>query len=222
MGRVLVVEDDEQMARLLTRALTGSGLSVHWAPTGAEGLDTALRGDFDLVVLDLVLPGIDGVEVLRRLVDERPHQRVLILSGACEVANRVACLEAGAEDFLGKPFAVAELLARVRARMRMAAATPAGDYLTVGPVRLDLRLHRAQLANRRVDLSERVFLVLQYLMSRADQVCSRSELLDAAWGVSGRSASNVLDACVWRLRGKLGGPEWLETVRNVGYRYVVG
>jgi two-component system, OmpR family, response regulator len=222
MGRVLVVEDDERMTRLLTRALSGSGLCVHSAPTGNEGLDTALRGDFDLVVLDLVLPDIDGVEVLRRLVDERPHQRVLVLSGACEVANRVACLEAGAEDFLGKPFAIAELLARVRARMRMAAATPVGDYLTVGPVRLDLRLHRAQLADRRVDLSEREFLLLQYLMLRADQVCSRSDLLEAAWGMSDHWASNVLDACVRRLRGKLGGPEWLETVRNVGYRYAVG
>jgi DNA-binding response OmpR family regulator len=131
-------------------------------------------------------------------------------------------MEAGAEDFLGKPFAVAELLARVRARMRTAAATPAGDYLTVGQVRLDLRLHRAQIADRRVDLSEREFLVLQHLMSRADQVCSRSELLAAAWGASGRSASNVLDVCVRRLRGKLGGPEWLETVRKVGYRYSVG
>ncbi len=222
MGRVLVVEDDERLARLLTRVLTGSGLTVHWAPNGTEGLDIALRGDFDLVVLDLVLPGIDGAQVLRRLVGERPHQRILVLSGACEVANRVACLEAGAEDFLGKPFAVAELLARVRARMRVAAATPAEDYLTVGQVRLDLRLHRAQLSDRRVDLSEREFLVLQYLMCRADQVCSRSELLAAAWGVSGRSASNVLDACVRRLRGKLGGPEWLETVRNAGYRYMVG
>src|SRR5215475_981025 len=222
MGRVLVVEDDERVARLLTRALTGSGLCVHCEPTGTAGLDAALRGDFDLVVLDLVLPDIDGVEVLRRLVDDLPHQRVLILSGACEVANRVACLEAGAEDFLGKPFAVAELLARVHARMRMAAASPVGDYLTVGPVRLDLRLHRAQLADRRVDLTEREFLVLQYLMSRADQVCSRSDLLEAAWGMGSRSASNVLDACVWRLRGKLGGPEWLETVRNVGYRYAVG
>src|SRR5262245_50400864 len=105
MGRVLVVEDDERTARLLNRALTGSGLSVQWAPTGTEGLDTALRGDFDLVVLDLMLPGIDGVEVLRRIVGERPHQQILVLSGACDVANRVACLEAGAEDFLAKPFA---------------------------------------------------------------------------------------------------------------------
>jgi DNA-binding response OmpR family regulator len=222
MGRVLVVEDDERMARLLTRALTGAGLSVQWAATGDEGLGTALRGDFDLVVLDLVLPGMDGAEVLRRLVDGRPRQRVIVVSGACEVANRVACLEAGAEDFLGKPFALAELLARVRARMRTPATTPANPYLTIGPVRLDLRLHRAQLGDRQVDLSSREFLLLQYLMRRADQVCGRRELLDAVWGLTGDSASNVLDACVRRLRGKLGGPEWLETVRNAGYRYVVG
>ena len=222
MGRVLVVEDDERMARLLTRALTSAGLTVHWAPTGAEGLSSALRGDFDLVLLDLVLPGMDGAEVLRRLVAERPRQRVLVLSGACEVANRVACLEAGAEDFLCKPFAIAELLARVRARIRTGPETSASPYLSIGRVTLDLRLHRAQLADRRIDLSSREFLLLQYLMSHADQVCSRPELLAAAWGVGGRSASNVLDACIRRLRGKFGGPEWLETVRNAGYRYVVG
>jgi two-component system OmpR family response regulator len=221
MSRVLVVEDDERMARLLTRALTGAGLTVHWAPSGDEGLATALRGDFDLVLLDLVLPGMDGAEVLRRLVEARPHQRVLVLSGASEVANRVASLEAGADDFLGKPFAVAELLARVRARMRVAAATPASPHLAIGPVRLDLRLHRAHLGDRRVDLSSREFLLLQYLMSHADQVCSRPELLAAAWGESDHSASNVLDACIRRLRGKLGAPAWLETVRNGGYRYVV-
>jgi two-component system, OmpR family, response regulator len=222
MGRVLVVEDDERMGRLLTRALSGAGLAVHWVSTGDEGLGTALRGDFDLVVLDLVLPGMDGAEVLRQLVERRPTQRVIVISGASEVDTRVACLEAGAEDFIGKPFAVAELLARVRVRMRTVPVAPPNPYLSIGPVRLDLRMHRAQLGDRQIDLSSREFLLLQYLMRRADQVCSRSELLDAVWGIAGDSASNVLDACVRRLRGKLGGPEWLETIRNSGYRYVVG
>jgi DNA-binding response OmpR family regulator len=222
MGRVLVVEDDERMARLLTRALNGAGLAVQWAASGDEALGTALRGDFDLVVLDLVLPGMDGAEVLRRLVERRPPQRVIVVSGASEVATRVACLEAGAEDFIGKPFAVAELVARVRARMRTVPLAPPNPYLSIGPVRLDQRLHRALLSDRTVDLSSREFLLLQYLMRRADQVCGRRELLDAVWGIAGDSASNVLDACVRRLRGKLGGPEWLETIRNAGYRYVVG
>jgi DNA-binding response OmpR family regulator len=221
MGRVLVVEDDERMARLLIRALSGAGLVVQWAATGDEGLGTAQRGDFDLVVLDLTLPGMDGAEVLRRLVDGPPPQRVMVVSGSCEVATRVACLEAGAEDFLGKPFAIAELLARVRARMRTSPALLANQYLEIGAVRLDLRMHRAGLGDRQIDLSSREFLLLQYLMRRADQVCGRAELLRAVWGISGDSASNVLDACVRRLRGKLSGPPWLETVRNAGYRYTV-
>lgn len=222
MGRVLVVEDDERMARLLTRALSGAGLTVYWAATGDEGLSAADRSDMDLVVLDLMLPGMDGMEVLRRLVAVQPPHRVIVISGASEVANRVACLEAGAEDFISKPFALAELLARVRARMRTGTIAPPDPYLAIGPVRLDLRLHRAQLGGRQVNLSGREFLLLQYLMRRADQVCGRRELLDAVWGLAGDSASNVLDACVRRLRCKLGGPEWLETVRNAGYRYVVG
>ena len=221
MGRVLVVEDDERMARLLVRALSGAGLAVQWASTGDEGLGAAQRGDFDLVVLDLTLPGMEGAEVLRRLVGELPPQRVLVVSGSCEVATRVACLEAGAEDFLGKPFAVAELLARVRARMRISSAAPPSRYLEIGRVRLDVRMHRAALGDRQIDLSSREFLLLQFLMRRADQVCGRAELLEAVWGITGDSASNVLDACVRRLRGKLGGPAWLETVRNAGYRYAV-
>lgn len=221
MGRVLVVEDDERMARLLVRALTGAGLAVQWAPTGDEGLGNVRQGGFDLVVLDLTLPGMDGAEVLRRLVEGSPPQRVMVVSGSCEVATRVACLEAGAEDFLGKPFAVAELLARVRTRMRTSAAGPVSRYLDIGAVRLDLRMHRADLDARHIDLSSREFLLLQYLMRRADQVCGRAELLQAVWGIAGDSASNVLDACVRRLRSKLGGPAWLETIRNAGYRYIV-
>jgi two-component system, OmpR family, response regulator len=222
MGRVLVVEDDDGVGRLVLRALERDGHAVQRSATGPDGLAAALAHDFDLVILDLTLPGMEGVEVLRRLVARRPSQRVIVLSGDSEVATRVACLEAGAEDFIGKPFALAELLARVRVRMRAVPVAPPNPYLSIGPVRLDLRLHRAQLSDRNVDLSSREFLLLQYLMSRADQVCSRSELLGAVWGIAGDSASNVLDACVRRLRGKLGGPEWLETVRNSGYRYVVG
>ena len=221
MGRVLVVEDDERMARLVIRALSGAGLAVQWASTGDEALGTAQRGDFDLVVLDLVLPGTDGAEVLRQLVDGLPPQRVMVVSGSCEVATRVACLEAGADDFLSKPFAVAELVARVRARMRTSPSATGSQYLEIGPVRLDLRMHRAGLGDRHIDLSSREFTLLQYLMRRADQVCGRAELLQAVWGIAGDSASNVLDACVRRLRGKLGGPSWLETVRNAGYRYIV-
>src|SRR5262252_5318123 len=129
------------------------GYAVDRADTGPGGLRAALAQDFDLVVLDLMLPGMDGTEVLERILEARPEQRVLVLSAVPEVSTRVACLEAGAVDFLGKPFVVAELLARARARMRAPAPGGANRFLDVRPVRLDLRLRRAMVNGRRVELS---------------------------------------------------------------------
>jgi two-component system OmpR family response regulator len=220
VGRVLVVEDDDRIARLVVRALKEVGHVVESVATGADGLGCALADAFDLVVLDLMLPDIGGTEVLARLVTARPQQRVLVLSAMPEVATRVACLEAGAADFLAKPFAVAELLARVRARMRVPVPAGSSHSLTVGPVRLDLRLRRAVVADRRVDLSVREFLLLQHLMRRVGEPCSRAELLADVWGVLFDPGSNVVDVYVRRLRTKLDSPNRVETVRNVGYRFV--
>lgn len=138
MGRVLVIEDDDRIGRLVARSLESGGLSTERAATGPAGLDTALRREFDLIVLDLMLPGMDGRQVLRRLIEERPEQRVLVLSAVPEFDTRVAVLEAGAAAVLGKPFAVAELVARVRSRLRSAAPGAAARNLRAGPVRLDL------------------------------------------------------------------------------------
>jgi DNA-binding response OmpR family regulator len=146
MGRVLVVEDDDRIAQLVTRALQNDGYAVDWAATGPGGLAAATDGEFDLVLLDLMLPGMDGTDVLTRLVESRPEQPVLVLSAVPEIGVRVACLGASAADFMGKPFAVAELLARVHARIRAAPAHN-GRHLTVGPVQLDLRLRRAVVAD---------------------------------------------------------------------------
>jgi DNA-binding response OmpR family regulator len=217
---VLVVEDDDRIARLVTRALQGDGCAVDRAATGPEGLGSALAGNFDLVILDLMLPGMGGTEVLRRLVAARPGQRVLVLSAVPEVGTRVACFEAGAADFLGKPFAVAELIARVRARMREPARDNDGRWLSVGPVRLDLRLRRATVADRQIELSFREFLLLQHLMHHVDRACSRTEILADVWGLTFDPGSNVVDVCVRRLRTKLDNPDRVETVRNVGYRFV--
>jgi DNA-binding response OmpR family regulator len=142
VGRVLVIEDDDRIARLVSRALENEGFPTERAATGPTGLSSALAANFDLVVLDLMLPGLDGRQVLTRLLDERPDQRVLILSAVPEIGTRVAVLEAGATDFLGKPFAVAELVARVRARLRSPAPGAAARWLRVGPVQLDLRRRR--------------------------------------------------------------------------------
>ncbi|MET8909570.1 response regulator transcription factor [Micromonospora sp. NPDC004551] len=212
------MEDDDRIARLVSRALRDDGHVVERAGTGPDGLDAALANDFDLVVLDLMLPGISGVEILDRLVGSRPDQRVFIISALPEIGIRVACLEAGAADFLVKPFSVAEFVARVRTRMRGPAPGPARRSLSVGPIRLDLRLHRASVDGRPIELSLREFLLLQHLMERAGQACTRDELLADVWGLLFDPGSNVVDVYVRRLRAKLDAPERVETVRNVGYR----
>jgi DNA-binding response OmpR family regulator len=216
-----VIEDDDRIGRLVTRALEGGGLLTERAASGPAGLDAALQRDFDLVVLDLMLPGLDGRQVLDRLLRRRPDQPVLVLSAVPEISTRVAVLEAGAADFLGKPFAVAELLARVRARMRSAPAGDAARWLSVGPVRLDLHRRRATVDGAEVELPLREFLLLQHLMTRAGRPCSRDELLADVWGLHFDPGSNVVDVSVRRLRGRLDRPDRIETVRGVGYAYAV-
>ncbi|MBB5869839.1 DNA-binding response OmpR family regulator [Allocatelliglobosispora scoriae] len=220
-ARLLLIEDDDRIARLIARTLSDEGYHLDRAATGPSGLDAALAGGFDLVILDLMLPGMDGTVVLQRLLEQRPEQRVLVLSAVPEIATRVACLEAGAADFLGKPFAIAELIARVRSRIRVRAPGPANDVLIVGPVRLDLRLHRAEVGGRLVNLSYREFMLLCHLMQRAGRPCSRAELLEDVWEMSFDPGSNVVDVSVRRLRAKLDHPDRIETVRNVGYRFNV-
>ena len=220
MAHVLVVEDDDRIARLVARALRDDGHAVDCAATGQEGLRAALATNVDLVLLDLMLPDVSGTEVLERIVEARPEQRVFILSAVPEISARVACLEAGATDFLGKPFAVAELVARVRTRMRAPAPSVPKRWLSIGQISLDLRLHRAAITGRQVELSFREFLLLRHLMERVDQACSRTELLADVWGLMFDPGSNVVDVCVRRLRTKLDTPDRVETVRNVGYRFV--
>lgn len=218
-GRLLLVEDDDRIARLLARALHDEDYQVERVATGPDGLQAALAGGFDLVILDLMLPGMDGTVVLQRLMEQRPDQRVLVLSAVPEISTRVACLEAGAADFLGKPFALAELLARVRARIRVPAPGPVSDVLVVGPVRLDLRLHRAEVHGRHAALSYREFVLLCHLMQRAGRACTRSELLEDVWDLRFDPGSNVVDVYIRRLRAKLDHPDRIATVRNVGYRF---
>ena len=221
VSRVLLIEDDDRIARLVCRALENEGFPVSRASTGPDGLTTALANDFDLVVLDLMLPGMEGGEVLERLVDERPEQRVLVLSAVPEIGTRVAVLEAGATDFLGKPFAVAELIARVRARLRSSVPGVAARWLEVGPVRLDLRRRRALVNRVDTELPSREFLLLQHLMRRAGRTCSRDELLADVWGMTFDPGSNVVDVYIGRLRNKLDRPSRIETVRHVGYTFAV-
>ena len=218
MARVLVIDDEPRIANFVSRALSAEGFRVDAASDGIRGLELARTGRYELVVLDLLLPGRDGVSVLRDLMEARPEQRVLILSALSDVRSKVECLELGASDYLAKPFALAELVARIRARLRQPAAGPDERFLRRGGVMLDLVRRVADAGGGEVVLSEREFLMLRNLMMRAGDVCTRQRLLEEVWGYGFDPGSNVVDVCVGRVRAKLG-PEVIETVRGVGYRF---
>src|SRR6185295_16085755 len=218
MTRRVLFRSEPRIVSFVARALADEGFRVDGAQDGLRGLDLARTGRYELVVLDLLLPGLDGVTVLRRLIDERPQQRVLVLSALSDVKEKVRCLELGASDYLSKPFALAELVARVRARLRQAGSGPEERHLTVGEVTLDRLRRIADAGEGPVALTERESALLEYLMTRRGDVCTRAQLLADVWGFAFDPGSNVVDVCVGRLRAKLGG-HIVETVRNVGYRF---
>jgi DNA-binding response OmpR family regulator len=217
MARILVVEDEPMIARFVGRALRSRGWIVDWANDGKRALQLVFSTDFSLVLLDLMIPGIGGEEVLRKIVAARPDQKVMVVSGRSDSQTKVDCLEAGAADYLSKPFSVDELLARVQVRLRE-QTTPTGDaYLRREGLSLDLTHRKAFVASNQIHLTEREFMLLAHLLSDGDKVFSREELLSEVWGYSFDPGSNVVDVYIRRLRSKLGG-HLIETVRNVGYR----
>jgi two-component system OmpR family response regulator len=216
--RVLVVDDEPRIVSFVTRALSAEGFQVDSALDGARGLDLARTGSYELVVLDLLLPSKDGESVLLELMQTHPGQRVLVLSALSDVETKVRCLEFGASDYLSKPFSLAELIARIRARLRQPASGPEQRVLRVRGVTLHLTRRVADSGGGRVTLSEREFLLLEHLMRRDGDVCTRQRLLADVWGYSFDPGSNVVDVCVGRLRAKLGA-DVIETVRSVGYRF---
>jgi DNA-binding response OmpR family regulator len=217
MPRVLVIEDEPRIGSFVSRALQTAGFGVESTRDGTAGLELARSGRFALVILDLLLPGLDGLSVLRRIIETHPDQRVLILSALGDVESKVRCFELGASDYLPKPFALAELLARVRARVRHPAGQPLERFLRSGGVTLDLVSRVADVGRGPVSLSQREFLLLQTLMLREGDVASRQQLLSEVWGFSFDPGTNVVDVCIGRLRAKLG-DDVIETVRGVGYR----
>lgn len=218
MARILVVDDEPRIVSFVSRGLAAAGFAIDSARDGVRALDLVSSRPYELVVLDLLLPGIDGMAVLRQIIERKPEQRVLILSALSDVESKVRCLELGASDYLAKPFALTELVARVRARLRQPGGAPMGRTLELGRVRLDLRRRTADSGAGPAGLSEREFLLLEHLMRANGETCSREELLSGVWGYSFDPGSNVVDVYVGRLRSKLG-PEVIETVRNVGYRF---
>jgi DNA-binding response OmpR family regulator len=221
VGRILVVDDEPRICQFVSRALKNDGHTVATTGCGARALQLAIEQHFSLIVLDLMLPGLSGFDVLRRLVGDRPDERVLVLSAIGDVSAKVTCFQNGAVDYLPKPFAVAELVARVRVRTNEPRRAPTRRPVQSGALSLDPVHQTATVRDRTVQLSQREFALLTYLMRRAGQVCGREQLLADIWGSTYDNASNVVDVNVRRLRRKLD-PDLIETVRNMGYRFVSG
>ena len=218
--RVLVIEDEAKLARLLERGLTERGDVVEVVGTGEDGVLAATLGEYDVVLLDVMLPGIDGFETCRRLRREQVWTPVLMLTARAAVRDRIAGLDGGADDYLTKPFSFEELLARMRALVRRGPSErPA--VLSVGDLRLDPASQRVWRGDDEVVLSARELALLETFMRRPGQVLSRGQLLEHAWDVAYDGGSNVVDVYVRYLREKIDRPfgrSSLETVRGLGYR----
>lgn len=221
--KILIVEDEAGIVRFLERGLRAHGHATVGAESGEEGLREALDEEarVELVLLDISLPGIGGHEVLKRLRARRPDLPVLMLTARDDVRNKVNALDAGADDYLTKPFVFEELLARIRALRRRADQQRASE-LRSGPLRVDLLGRRAWVGEKKVELSSREFALLEYLMRHPGQVLSRQQILSAVWGYDFDPGSNVVDVYIRYLRGKIDRPEspsFIQTVRGAGYRF---
>ena len=220
MARILIVEDEERIASFVAKGLRAEGHSVVAVGDGRSGLDHALSSAFDLVILDIGLPGLSGFEVLHQLRGQGATVPVIVLTARDSVTDTVSALEGGADDYLSKPFRFAELAARVKLRLRTSQAAGPADQagtLVAGPIRLDLGTRRASVAGRDVELSTREFRLAEYLTRNAGRVLSREQLLDHVWGYDFDPTSNVVDVYIGYLRRKLGS-SLIVTVRGVGYR----
>jgi two-component system OmpR family response regulator len=218
--RVLIVEDQPKLAALLARGLREEGHAADIAERGEDALWMAPAAAYDAIVLDVMLPGIDGFEVCRRLRRSSVWTPVLMLTARDAVGDRVIGLDAGGDDYLTKPFSFDELLARLRALTRRAPAErPVA--VAVGDLRLDPAAHRIWRGDREIELSAKEFALLEILMRRPGHVLSRSQLLEGAWDMSYERRSNIVDVYIRHLREKIDRPfgtETIETVRGVGYR----
>ena len=214
--RILVVEDEPRILAFVTRRLEAEGFRVDAAADGAAALEGVRRARPDLVVLDLLLPRIDGLTVLKQLSGKHPTLPVVILSARADLPTKLRGFELGAWDYLGKPFSLDELVARIRAHLRVAGES--GGLLETGELTLDLARHQVLVGSDAIDLSEREFQLLHHLVRHAGEVVSRERLLAEVWGYSFDPGSNLVDVCIRRLRKKLGSHAPIETVRHAGYR----
>jgi DNA-binding response OmpR family regulator len=214
--KLLVVEDEQRVASFLVKGLRANGYGVEWVSTGRDALRRAVDADVCMVILDLGLPDLDGLEVLESLRKRGATVPVLVLSARGRVNDRVKGLDLGADDYLAKPFAFEELLARVRANLRPRADVSAG-VLRAGGISVDRVRHEATVGGRTFSLSAREFALLQAFVGHPSQVLSRQELLSMAWDMDFDPGTNLVDVYVGYLRRKLG-EALIETVRGSGYR----
>jgi two-component system response regulator MprA len=224
MARILVVEDEPGLARALREGLRESHYTVDVATDGEEALAFARVARYDAIVLDVLMPRLDGLQVCRRLRAAGATTPILMLTARDALEHKVAGLDSGADDYLVKPFAYAELLARLRALLRREASRKEGS-LSVGNLTLDPATQRAQRGDRPLELTAREYRVLETLMRRPGHVVSREAIIDSVWGFDYPESSNLIDVYIGRLRRKLGGdgaPPLIHTVRGAGYRLAEG
>jgi two-component system OmpR family response regulator len=219
--KALIVEDDATIAEFVARGLREAGFVVDQASDGVSGLQLATSSPYDVAIVDVMLPKLDGLSLIQELRTHGVTTPVLILSARHSVDDRVRGLEAGGDDYLTKPFAFTELLARVQALIRRATAAPASTHLTAGDLTLDLRTRRATRAGRELEpLRPREFALLEYLMRNAGRVVSKTMILSHVWDYNFDPRTNVVDVLVFRLRDKIDKgfePKLIQTVRGIGY-----
>lgn len=218
--RLLLIEDDQKIAAFIIKGMAAAGFSVDHAVDGRRGLDLGLVEPYDVIIADLMLPGLDGLEVIARLRRAKIKTPVIILSAKDSVDDRVKGLETGSDDYLPKPFAFSELLARVQALMRRAAGTAESNRLTVGDLTLDLVSREVTRDGRRIELQPLEYALLAYLMRNAGKVVSKTMIMEHVWHYNFDPQTNVVEARVCRLRDKIDrgfSSKLLHTVRGVGY-----
>ena len=218
--RILVVEDDKKTARVLTRGLNEGGHVADHAAGGELGLTLAMEGMYDVAIIDRILPGLDGLAVVAELRRLKINLPVLMLSGIATAKDRIEGLRSGCDDYLGKPYAFSEILARVQALQRRNDRTAGADILSVGDLTLDVKKRQAARAGSPIDLQNREFLLLRTLMQHANAVVTRSMLLEAAWDYDFEPKGNIVDMHIHRLRKKLNSgfeESILHTIAGAGY-----